>query len=75
MQRRRRTAGPFGPIEAAARDTGWLLTNGIKDMIYGSILDALLIRGTGHQILEIFAELIKIALEEDDVFHFRGFAK
>ena len=40
LQRRRRTAGPFGPSEAAARDTGWLLTNGIKDMIYGSILDA-----------------------------------
>ena len=33
-------AGPFGPSEAAARDTGWLLTNGMKNMIYGSILDA-----------------------------------
>jgi len=40
LQRRRRTAGPFGPSEAAARDTGWLLTNGMKNMIYGSILDA-----------------------------------
>ena len=40
MQRRRRTAGPFGPNNAAARDTDGLLTNGMKDMIHGSIFEA-----------------------------------
>ncbi len=36
-ERRRRTAGPFGPIEVAARDTDWsqLLTSGMKHMKHG----------------------------------------
>ena len=31
---------PSDPAEAAARDTGWLLTSGMKDMVHESLFDA-----------------------------------